>query len=442
MPAGVGVTVPGTTQFRVTGPDGYDQTFTYSQFTNGEYVIPDLPTGTYSVQESGAAVSNYNLSVAYSGNGNVTKGNTATITVTNTYARQTGTLKIHKTYSGISSLPSGIQFKVTGPNGYNQTFNYTGTDITVSNLPTGSYTVEELNASVANYSLTTTYSVGNTTTATASVTNNGTVTVTVNNVYTRDTGTLTVTKQGSGATIPSGTTFNITSSPDDYTGPTTITYSQMTNGTWSQTVPTGTYTVVEDQSSANVTGYTLATTANGTSGYSATVSVAKNGSATVAFVNTYTRKTVKVKFVKTDNSAANPGMLSGAVFTVSSTGDCVPGPLTSGTNGILANASDVSEFTVPYGGSVVLTETDAPDGYMLMSGSVTVSVSLTGSVTVTNAGNPALDNGVYTIAISNTPGVVLPATGGIGTVPFTVIGLALMIASATMLVIVRKKETA
>ena len=40
--------------FTVTGPDGYSATKTYDQFTNGKWTITDLPTGTYTVKETGA----------------------------------------------------------------------------------------------------------------------------------------------------------------------------------------------------------------------------------------------------------------------------------------------------------------------------------------------------------------------------------------------------
>ena len=40
--------------FTVTGPDGYSATKTYDQFTNGVWTINNLPTGTYTVKETGA----------------------------------------------------------------------------------------------------------------------------------------------------------------------------------------------------------------------------------------------------------------------------------------------------------------------------------------------------------------------------------------------------
>lgn len=40
--------------FTVTGPDGYTATKTYDEFTDGKWTINNLPTGTYTVKETGA----------------------------------------------------------------------------------------------------------------------------------------------------------------------------------------------------------------------------------------------------------------------------------------------------------------------------------------------------------------------------------------------------
>jgi hypothetical protein len=64
--------------------------FTYSYFSSGSYEIKDLPVGNYSVTETNADVSGYTLTTTYSGQATVREGQTATITVTNTYTRSGG----------------------------------------------------------------------------------------------------------------------------------------------------------------------------------------------------------------------------------------------------------------------------------------------------------------------------------------------------------------
>ena len=74
--------------FTVTGPDGFNKTVTYSDFTNGSYTFNNVAIGEYTVEESGAAVSGYTLTATYSpdgGKATVVKGETAEVSVTNTY---------------------------------------------------------------------------------------------------------------------------------------------------------------------------------------------------------------------------------------------------------------------------------------------------------------------------------------------------------------------
>ena len=116
------------------------------------------------------------------------------------------------------------------------------------------------------------------------------------NIYTRDLGTLKLTKVVENADtneVPvtasqiSGATFEITG-PSDYgtNGKKTVTYgTDFTNGVYTETnVPTGTYTVTE--SGADVIGYTLVTVVDPANG----AVLAKNGTAEVTVTNTYTQK--------------------------------------------------------------------------------------------------------------------------------------------------------
>ena len=64
-----GATTPSDTEFKVTGPNGYEKTIKYSEFKNGEYQLDNLVLGEYKVVESGAEVKGYALTV--SGDGSV-----------------------------------------------------------------------------------------------------------------------------------------------------------------------------------------------------------------------------------------------------------------------------------------------------------------------------------------------------------------------------------
>ncbi|MBQ6950714.1 MAG: hypothetical protein IJN44_04385, partial [Clostridia bacterium] len=76
--------------FTVTGPDGYSKIVTYAEFTNGEYLLENLPVGAYKVteDESTAQVPGYTLTVTgNNAEADVTKDKTATVTITNTYVQ-------------------------------------------------------------------------------------------------------------------------------------------------------------------------------------------------------------------------------------------------------------------------------------------------------------------------------------------------------------------
>ena len=108
---------------------------------------------------------------ATQGNYNVSYEN-GTLTVTAAPVT-TGTLKVTKEVQGedltLKSLPSDFKITVTGPNSYNRSFPLPETvgdsdktvTWTISDLPTGTYTVSEENADVNGYDCTATYSATN-----------------------------------------------------------------------------------------------------------------------------------------------------------------------------------------------------------------------------------------------------------------------------------------
>ena len=187
--------------FKVTGPDGFSKEFTYADMTNGEKTFEELQPGEYTVTETIGTVEGYTLTTTYDvegGKATVKAGETAKVTVTNTYTGEEGTLRVKKSFTGArltDEQKAKITFTVTGPEDFGtKTFTYanmTNGVKTFTGLDEGEYTVTETNANVEGYSVTTTYSVtaGTTTETDSKVTleEGGVAQVTVTNDYTKDT---------------------------------------------------------------------------------------------------------------------------------------------------------------------------------------------------------------------------------------------------------------
>lgn len=118
------------------------------------------------------------------------------------WVRQTGTLTINKTITGLDTAKD-ISFTVTGPNSYNQSItipaksftkaangNFTGS-VLVNNLPVGEYTVTENSATVDGYTLNTTT---NPTNGKVTVTKEGTTVSFINTYVKHTTAKITITK--------------------------------------------------------------------------------------------------------------------------------------------------------------------------------------------------------------------------------------------------------
>ena len=92
-----------------------------------------------------------------------------------------------------------------------------------------------------------------------------------------------------------------------------------------------------------------------------------------------------------------------------------------------------------------IEETRFPDGYIKLSGNPRFKVEENASheLVVTLINNPdnllRLEDDKLTIIVGNTPGAVLPNTGGSGTAPYTV-GGSLMLAFAALAYIFRKRR--
>lgn len=98
----------------------------------------------------------------------------------------------------------------------------------------------------------------------------------------------------------------------------------------------------------------------------------------------------------------------------------------------------------------LLVETQAPDGYNKMTGALQFAVQLYDNGQYTAAGNSYKGfvrddgqdevDGVYDIEVENFQGIQLPSTGGIGTLLFTIIGIAIMFTAIIVIVMKSRKK--
>ena len=114
--------------------------------------------------------------------------------------------------------------------------------------------------------------------------------------------------------------------------------------------------------------------------------------------------------------------------------------LTSDSDGLLADSSGNNVFDLPVG-KYHLVETTAPGGYNIRTTPVVITVTASG-VTYDSDIPASYDSvaKIYTMKISNTPGIELPKTGGVGTAVWTAVGAALSGAAGVVLMLRRKKR--
>ena len=93
-------------------------------------------------------------------------------------------------------------------------------------------------------------------------------------------------------------------------------------------------------------------------------------------------------------------------------------------------------------GDYWLVETKAPEGYSGITAPIKITITKSGDAEVTNwtisKDGTVEDDKI--IDIENSAGTILPGTGGMGTILFTVVGVALILVVAASFVISRRKR--
>ena len=350
---------------------------------------PALPTGTVCTLSEDAASAQregYAVSTAYSATtATIVKDQVAEVSVTNTYTRQTGGFSVSKTVEGDGAQLAPAEFtfeytctdKVTGKaSSPRQVMVKAGETAHVGDVPTGSCTLTEKDASAKGTSLSTTLAVGGEPVrdgkATFDVLGGDATAVSVSavNTYTLDRGTFTVSKkvEGDSAETHKNAAFTFEySCSSDVEGEVSGELTARGDGATASgpALPVGaTCSVSEKTSSAQVNGYDVKTP----EAQSATIT---EKDAALSFTNTYTRQTGSFSVLKTV-TGAQAGDKQFAFFYT-----CTDG--TEGTLKAKADGEAVAGPRVPTGTQCTVTENSqsaAIDGYTLAAPQAqTVTVS-------------------------------------------------------------------
>lgn len=159
-------------------------------------------------------------------------------------------------------------------------------------------------------------------------------------------------------------------------------------------------------------------------------------------------ETFKFDIVKTDE---NNEIITGAQFKLYADADCTTEIKLVLDNGVYRPAleGETAVDTIEAGKVTItgldsdttttyyLKETQAPEGYNLLTSPVTVALTDGANLTAVTTDTEWVEGGVQVI---NDSGTILPSTGGIGTVIFYVIG-GLLVAGAVVLLITKKKAS-
>ena len=231
------------------------------------------------------------------------------VTFTN---EQLADLTINKVWTGdhehlTAAEKNKFRISVTGPNDYNITFTYAdmlSNEKVLKHLHLGEYTVTETDTSVENYIITTSYSVGSTTTNKVNLVYNGSSINVADNVNILE-ATLNIVKLWAGddnlltQSQKNAVTFVVTGpkqkSTDASTYSRTFTYADMTDGRMTiDRLTLGVYSAVESNYTVTDFDVDVEYTVNGTVSNSVTLADGDNKAITVTDTYTLHRGSVKV----------------------------------------------------------------------------------------------------------------------------------------------------
>ena len=238
--------------------------------------------------------------------------------------------------------------------------------------------------------------------------------------------------EGAGFTLSNSTELKtVTSSSDgsvSFTGENAVKAHSTAGGSITLTETTvpegyeaiGPFTVIYDASQAS----------KGDDGkYYVNGTIQKDGVPVNSFEDKLIRQNLVIKKIDSETQAA----LSGAEFTLTYGNPATNASATSGiTDGkvTIGNDGTATIIGLPVG-RYTLTETKAPSGYIIKTTGITIEVTKDG-VTVGSIASDKNDSGQYIVTIENAPGKALPNTGGTGALPYTLGGIALLMATALM----------
>ena len=388
--------------FTVTGPNNYNETFTYGDMTGGSKKLEHLPLGEYTVTESNANYDGFTVATTYSvedGKTEIKDGENSTVTVTNDVTQLKGKLVLTKNWTGDTSeltdeYKNAIKFTVTGPNGYSNEISYsafTRDRYGIDNLTPGEYTVVESNETLDGYVVTKTYAVGDEATGTIQLTYRG-GTVEVTNNYNKLEGELTVTKTWSGdydkltQAQKNAVTFTVTG-PEGFETQ-TFTYGDMTGGSKKlEHLPLGEYTVTE--SNASYDGFTVTKTYSVTDGK---VEIKDGDKKTVEVTNAVRQDKGSLTVTKTwtgDDSKLTQAQKNAVTFTVTGPNNYKE----TFTYGQMSNGSKTLSDLIL--GDYTVTESNTEVDGFVISTVYKVGDSETGTAKISEHGE------VKTVAVTN-----------------------------------------
>ncbi|MCL1787053.1 MAG: S-layer homology domain-containing protein, partial [Defluviitaleaceae bacterium] len=170
----VATTSPSAISFVVQGTDAagnevYRNTVMYSDFVGGSYTLTNLPVGNYTIVENGGLVAGYLLTVLPSATQTVPvyPGETTIVAFTNSYTALPPTdlpsLTIQKVFHGLlpDEQPQTMTITITNPQGAEDSYDFAQilAGIVLEAIALGDYIIDELNADVEGFNMTTTVEV-------------------------------------------------------------------------------------------------------------------------------------------------------------------------------------------------------------------------------------------------------------------------------------------